>query len=71
MTSGFGFLPTNHKYFMVRNTKTGVVAGVCAGIADSTGLPVLLIRVLFILGAIWGAGLLLYVILWIAMSSDE
>lgn len=42
-----------------------VIAGVCAGIADQTGLPVILIRVLFVIAGFTGAGEIVYLIAWL------
>lgn len=42
-----------------------VIAGVCAAIADRFGISRLLVRVVFVLFGIVGAGEIAYVILWI------
>ncbi len=44
-----------------------VIAGVAAAIADSTGLPVLLVRVLFVVAGIVGAGEIVYLVLWVLL----
>ena len=41
------------------------IAGVCAGLADYTGINVTLIRVAFVIFAITGIGELVYLALWI------
>ena len=44
-----------------------VFGGVAAGIADYTGLPTMLVRLLFVAAAFMGWGLLLYPALWIVI----
>jgi phage shock protein PspC (stress-responsive transcriptional regulator) len=45
-----------------------VIAGVCRGLADRFGVPVAVLRLVFVLSALFGGwGLILYVALWIAM----
>jgi len=47
------------------------VGGVCGGLAAATGLEVWVWRLLFVLLALWGgAGLLVYVLLWIFVPSE-
>lgn len=47
------------------------VGGVCGGLAAATGLQVWVWRFLFVLLALWGgAGLLVYVLLWIFVPSE-
>ena len=46
----------------------GKLGGVCSGLAEEFNVSVTLIRLLFVLAAIsWGAGILLYIALWIVM----
>lgn len=40
------------------------IAGVCAGLADYTGVSVTLIRVAFVIFAVTGIGELVYLLLW-------
>lgn len=48
--------------------RTGrIIAGVCAGIADHYGWSVRTVRLLFVLFGLFGAGELVYIILWIVM----
>jgi phage shock protein PspC (stress-responsive transcriptional regulator) len=48
------------------------LAGVCSGVARYLDIDVTLVRVLFIVGVlIKGATVLLYLILWAAMSRDD
>ena len=44
-----------------------VIAGVAAAVADSIGLPVLLVRVLFVLAGLVGAGEIVYLVLWVLL----
>ena len=46
-----------------------MIGGVCAGVADYLGLDVTLVRVLAVLGAIFGLGSLVvaYVVAWLLM----
>ena len=44
-----------------------VIAGVAAAVADGIGLPVLLVRVLFLLAGLVGAGEIVYIVLWILL----
>ena len=43
------------------------IAGVCAGVADYFGLDKTLVRILFLVFGLFGAGELAYIILWIIM----
>ncbi|MBA2436982.1 MAG: PspC domain-containing protein [Acidimicrobiia bacterium] len=45
----------------------GMIAGVCAGIADRLGWSTTRVRVAFVLLGLFGAGELLYIVLWILM----
>jgi phage shock protein C len=44
-----------------------IIAGVCAGLAQHYGWSTLLVRILFLVGATFGAGELIYLVLWIVM----
>ena len=47
------------------------IAGVCGGIAEATGVDSWVWRLLFILLLLfWGAGLVLYVLLWIFVPKE-
>jgi phage shock protein PspC (stress-responsive transcriptional regulator) len=53
---------------MYRNPDDKVISGVSGGLAAYFGVDVVLIRILFVLSAIFGGfGLVLYIILWISM----
>lgn len=52
-----------HPKRLYRSKKDRVVAGVCAGIADYFDIDPVIVRLLFVLFALWGgSGLLLYII---------
>lgn len=56
-----------------RSTSDKVVAGVLGGVADYFGFDITLVRLLFVLAAIFSAafpGLLIYIIMWIVMPVD-
>jgi phage shock protein PspC (stress-responsive transcriptional regulator) len=54
-----------------RSTGDRWIAGVCGGIARSTGLEAWVLRLLLAVLLLWGgAGLLLYALLWIFVPSD-
>ena len=48
-----------------------VFGGVAGGIADYTGLPTVLVRLLFVASAFMGWGLLLYPALWIVIPDAD
>jgi phage shock protein C len=50
---------------LVRPRQGKIIAGVCAGLAARFGISVTLIRVLFVLFALTGAGELVYLVLWV------
>jgi phage shock protein PspC (stress-responsive transcriptional regulator) len=47
------------------------VAGVCAGLAEYFGVDPILVRIAFVVLAIMGPGIPLYIVLWIAMPKGE
>jgi phage shock protein C len=51
---------------LVRRSDDKMVAGVCSGLADYLGVDVTLVRVLTVLGAVFGFGSLIvaYVVMW-------
>ncbi len=55
---------------MFRPLKGRVLAGVCAGVADFFGLDVKIIRTVWFLAALLGAGVLLYLILWLVIPEN-
>ncbi len=54
---------------LVRSTDDRMIGGVCAGVADYLGLDVTLVRVLVVVGAIFGLGSLVvaYGVAWLLM----
>jgi phage shock protein C len=50
---------------LVRPRQGKVIAGVCAGLAARFGISVTLIRVVFVIFALTGAGELVYLLLWV------
>lgn len=54
--------------------KRGVIAGVCAGIADWLGWDRTLVRILYVLISVVSAafpGILVYLVLWLAMPKED
>ena len=49
-----------------------MVAGVCSGIADYTGIDVTLVRLIVVLGTIFGFGSFLvgYLVAWVLVPSE-
>ena len=58
---------------LLRRSRTDrILGGVCGGFARYFGVDTLLVRLLFVLFAITaGAGLLLYILLWIVMPLES
>lgn len=50
-----------------------MIAGVCAGLAEEFDIPVTVIRLVFVLGALFafGSTLIVYAVLWIVMPVEE
>jgi phage shock protein C len=56
---------------LTRDTTNHMIGGVCAGIARQYGYDVTVVRIVAILlTLVWGAGLLLYLALWVIMPAD-
>lgn len=45
----------------------GMIAGVCAGLAQRFGLPTSMVRLAFVIFGIVGAGEIAYIVLWLLM----
>lgn len=57
---------------LYRDTQTGWLGGVAAGLASYTGLPVLLVRLAFVvLTFVWGASILIYILLWLILPDAK
>lgn len=55
-----------------RSTSNKMIAGVCAGIANYFNLDPTIIRILYVLMVFFaGFGILLYLILWLVIPSDN
>jgi phage shock protein PspC (stress-responsive transcriptional regulator) len=54
---------------LVRRTDDKMIAGVCSGIAEYTGLDVTVVRLAAVVGAVLGFGSLIvaYVVAWLLM----
>jgi phage shock protein C len=47
------------------------VAGVCGGLAEYFGIDPILVRIAFVVLAVMGPGILLYIVLWIVMPKGQ
>jgi phage shock protein PspC (stress-responsive transcriptional regulator) len=56
---------------LVRSERDRVIAGVCAGLAEHFDVDPVLVRVAFVVAALFGPGVLAYVILWIAVPRES
>ncbi len=57
---------------LVRPRQGRWIAGVCAGLALRFGLPVSLVRLLFVLSVLLpGPQFLVYVVLWLLMPNED
>lgn len=56
---------------LVRPRRGKWIAGVCAGIADRFGVSRGLVRLLFVVFGLVGAGEIAYLALWILMPKDD
>lgn len=56
---------------LVRPTRGGWIAGVCAGLADRFGISRGLVRLGFVIFGLVGAGEIVYIALWIIMPKDD
>jgi phage shock protein C len=57
---------------LYRSETDKVIAGVCAGIADFFDIDPTLVRIAFVLITIFGGGgIILYIILWLIIPSEE
>ena len=52
---------------LYRNEEERVIGGVAAGIADYLGIDPVIVRIIFVLLAMGGVGILFYFILWLMM----
>ena len=56
---------------LVRPTRSGWIAAVCAGLADRFGISRGLVRLGFVIFGLVGAGEIVYIALWIIMPKDD
>lgn len=56
---------------LYRSRFNSIFGGVAGGIAEYLNIDPLIIRLLFVLMALWGGGILLYIILWIVLPLEE
>ena len=57
---------------LTRPSSGAMIGGVCAGIARYLNLDVTIVRIAFVLIAVFGgSGILAYLILWAVMPKDE
>jgi phage shock protein C len=47
------------------------LAGVCGGLAEYFGIDPVLVRIAFVVLAVMGPGILLYIVLWIVMPRGQ
>ena len=54
---------------LTRNSQDAILGGVCSGLADYFGLDVTLVRVLTVLGVVFGLGsvAVAYIIAWVLL----
>ncbi|MGC4021672.1 MAG: PspC domain-containing protein [Cyclobacteriaceae bacterium] len=63
-------MPENKR--LVRDKRRKVLGGVCAGLAHYFGIDIVWPRLLFALLTLgYGGGILIYIVLWIALPTDE
>jgi phage shock protein PspC (stress-responsive transcriptional regulator) len=64
--------PTPAPKRLVRGCDDSMLGGVCSGVADYLGVDVTLVRLLTVLGAVFGLGSLVvaYVVLWIVLPQE-
>lgn len=56
---------------LYRNTQKRVIGGVCAGLGDFLNIDPLLIRIIFILLALNGIGLMAYFVMWLVIPAQD
>lgn len=65
-------IPTPTTRRLVRRSDDAMLGGVCSGVATYLGIDVTLVRVLTVLGAVFGFGSLVvaYVVLWAVLPRE-
>jgi phage shock protein C len=56
---------------LMRPRQGKMIAGVCAGLANFYGWDVTLVRIVFVLFGFFGAGELVYIVLWILTPKER
>src|SRR3954454_24085445 len=54
-----------------RSANDCVVAGVCGGIAEYLSVDPSLVRLAFVIGTLWGVGLLVYIVLAVVLPVED
>jgi len=53
---------------MYRDKENAILGGVCAGLANAVGIPILIMRLMFLIAIFWiGISIWIYPILWLIM----
>lgn len=52
-------------------SKNRVIGGVCNGIGEYFVIDPVIVRIIFVLTAIFGAGILVYLVLWIMLPENQ
>ncbi|MFZ4398408.1 MAG: PspC domain-containing protein [Bacteroidales bacterium] len=55
---------------LLRSRTNRVISGVCGGVADYFVIDPVIVRILFVLTAIFGAGFIIYLVLLIMMPEE-
>ena len=53
-----------------RSTRSKIIAGVCGGLADFYGISSTRIRWAFVIFGLFGAGEVVYIVLWILLPKE-
>jgi phage shock protein PspC (stress-responsive transcriptional regulator) len=56
---------------LVRPRRGKIIAGVCAGIAERFGISTFVVRALFVVFGLVGAGELAYIALWVLVPKER
>lgn len=56
---------------LYRSEDDKILGGVCGGIAEYVGVDPVIVRLLWVIGALaWGAGILLYILAWVLIPEE-
>lgn len=56
---------------LYRSRESSVIAGLCGGLGEYFNIDPVIVRILFIVAGIWGAGILLYIIGWVIVPQRK